>query len=147
MGSFFPPDGDFSTPQLVRYEKGEKFDVHHDWYDEPQPVRGKGQRGRWFNRMASFFVYLEGGEGGSKGGETWFPYVEVKAFGEGKWAGDKVEGGTRFVPRGGNALFWINLHANGTGDGRTVHAGLPLVEGRKTAMNIWPRKFYGRGAR
>jgi prolyl 4-hydroxylase len=52
-----------------------------------------------------------------------------------------------FVPRGSNALFWVNLYANGTGDERTVHAGLPLLEGRKTAMNIQPRKFYGRGER
>jgi len=140
MGSFFPPGGDFGTPQLVHYEQGEKFDVHHDWYQDPQPVRGK--QGRWFNRVASFFVYLEGE---CKGGETWFPYIDVKGEGVGKWEEDKEEGGTKFVPKRGNALFWVNLHGNGTGDDRTVHAGLPLLEGRKTAMNIWPRKFYGRG--
>lgn len=144
MGSFFPPDGDFGTPQLVRYEKGEKFDVHHDWYDEPQPVRGR--HARWFNRVASFFVYLEGE---CEGGETWFPHIDIKGEGEGKWKKYERDGekGTAFVPRGGNALFWVNLHQNGTGDERTVHAGLPLLDGRKTAMNIWPRKFYGRGGR
>lgn len=142
MGSFFPPGGDFGTPQLVHYEKGEKFDVHHDWYEDPQPLRGK--QGRWFNRVASFFVYLEGD---CRGGETWFPYIDVKGEGKGKWEEDKQEGGTKFLPRRGNALFWVNLHGNGTGDERTVHAGLPLLEGRKTAMNIWPRKFYGRGVR
>jgi prolyl 4-hydroxylase len=69
--------------------------------------------------------------------------TERDAKGEkGKWRKHE-EGGTAFAPRGGNALFWVDLHGNGSGDGRVVHAGLPLVEGRKTAMNIWPRKFYG----
>lgn len=61
---------------------------------------------------------------------------------EGKWGVDMEEGRTRFVLRGGNALFSVNLLANGT-----VHPGLPLLEGRKTVMNIWRRKFYGRGGR
>lgn len=79
------------------------------------------------------------------GGGTWFPYIEAREN-EGKWTrriGE--EGGTVFVPRKGNALFWVNLHGNGTGDERVVHAGLPLLEGRKTAMNVWPRRFYKRG--
>jgi prolyl 4-hydroxylase len=51
-------------------------------------------------------------------------------------------GGLAFRPVAGNAIFWVNLHANGTGDERTNHAGLPLGKGRKTAMNIWPRQYY-----
>lgn len=47
-----------------------------------------------------------------------------------------------FRPVRGNALFWVNLDANGTGDSRTLHAGLPLQDGLKTAMNIWPRQYY-----
>jgi prolyl 4-hydroxylase len=45
------------------------------------------------------------------------------------------------LDRKGSAIFWINLHRNGTGDERVMHAGLPLKGGRKTAMNIWPRQF------
>ncbi|KUJ16185.1 uncharacterized protein LY89DRAFT_669730 [Mollisia scopiformis] len=141
MGTLLDLDGDFGTPQIVRYEKGEKFDTHHDWYDTPQ--RMKDGTSRWFNRVASFFVYLDGE--GVQGGETWFPFIEARD-GDGKWirGEDGEGGGTKFVPRRGNALFWVNLHGNGTGDQRVVHAGLPLAEGRKTAMNIWPRKFYRR---
>lgn len=73
--------------------------------------------------------------------------LDVKGGGEGKWEEHKEEGGMKFVPRGGNALFWVNLYVNGTGDERTVHAGLPLLEGRKNARNIWPRKLYGRAGR
>lgn len=139
LGTLFSETDDFGTPQLVHYQTGQKFDIHHDWYDSPQPVRGA--RGRYFNRIASFFVFLEDK---CEGGETWFPYIEgrgVEEVGEGKWR-EHEDGGVAFRPRSGNALFWVNLHANGTGDERVMHAGLPLKSGVKTAMNIWPRKIY-----
>jgi prolyl 4-hydroxylase len=144
MGPLLSPIDDFGVPQLVQYVPGEKFDVHHDWYDAPQIVKtgDESKRGRLFNRLASFFVFLE--NEGVVGGETWFPFVEVGEKGgeeDGKWRRHE-EGGIAFKPRAGSALFWVNLHGNGTGDGRVVHAGLKVVEGRKTAMNIWPRKFY-----
>jgi len=155
MGATLAPDADFGLPQLVRYEKGQKFDLHHDWFDEPQRVKGRGQgQGRggkgWYNRGASFFVWVEDG---CTEGETWFPHVRARGVWgdddadgggrkvEGKWR-EYGEGGTAFAPRRGNALFWVNLHENGTGDGRVVHAGLPLGGGRKTAMNIWPRRYF-----
>ena len=31
------------------------------------------------------------------------------------------------------------------GDRRVVHAGLPVGEGDKIGMNLWPRKFYAEG--
>lgn len=132
---------------MVRYEVGQRFDAHRDWYEEPQLLRGD-ERGRRFNRKASFFVYLESQE--VQGGETWFPHVDVEVGGEkgqGDGEGEKwrrfEDGGTAFMPREGNGLFWVNLHANGTGDERVVHAGLPLLRGRKTGMNLWARGFNG----
>lgn len=97
----------------------------------------------WFNRIGSFFVYLDEYEE-REGGETWFPRVEVAGDGNGKWRKHE-EGGTMFVPSMGNAVFWVNLHANETGDRRTMHAGLELRRGVKTACNIWPRRLYGEG--
>lgn len=123
---------------MVQYQAGERFDLHHDWYETPQMVRD-GSR-RMFNRIASFFVFLEAN---CEEGETWFPYLEERMVGGGeeKWRKHE-EGGLAFRPIEGNALFWVNLHKNRTGDRRVMHAGLPLKSGRKTAMNVWPRKFY-----
>ncbi|KAH9219566.1 hypothetical protein DL95DRAFT_483758 [Leptodontidium sp. 2 PMI_412] len=157
----------FGTPQIVQYGPGEHFSTHHDWYDSPQVLRdGSMGEGRWwFNRWGSFFVYLDEGV---EGGETWFPHVDVSSSpsslgdydgelgdGNGKWVRGLDEkggkggvggtGGTKFLPREGNALFWVNLHSNGTGDERVVHAGMEVRGGRKTAMNIWPRVYYGSG--
>jgi len=139
MGSTLSPDGDFGTPQLVRYEAGQKFDLHYDWYDTPQRLPD----GRRFNRVASFFVFLQDE---CTEGETWFPHIEENIVsGEERTKGKMrihENGGMAFRPMKGNALFWLNLHRNGTGDHRVRHAGLPLGEGTKTAMNLWARKFY-----
>ncbi|KAK8862264.1 prolyl 4-hydroxylase 6 [Apiospora arundinis] len=142
---------DIGPPQLVRYEEGQRFNIHHDWYETPQPpARGEmdAWRGSGWNRIASFFAILEDE---CEGGETWFPHVEppttIPSIINGEhnelpiWRIHE-EGGVAFRPVAGNALFWVNLHANGTGDRRTLHAGLPVEDGLKTAMNIWPRKYY-----
>ncbi len=52
----------------MSYEKRERFDIHHDWYEEPQAIKDE-RGGRWFNRVSGFFVYLEGeGEGVARRG-------------------------------------------------------------------------------
>lgn len=142
MGELHAAGAGFVTPQLVRYQPGEQYVEHYDWYGSPQLYERQ-----YYDRIGSFFVYLEGE--GVVGGETWFPRIEANTStkGEGKWmrrVGGDEEGGTVFAPKKGNALFWVNLHANGTGDKRVLHAGLPVLEGRKTAMNLWPRKIYER---
>jgi prolyl 4-hydroxylase len=148
---------EMGPPQLVRYGPGEKFNIHHDWFVGPRRATDGTERS--WNRVASFFAVLEDN---CTAGETHFPFVEgivqPSERGETAWAGgwemgkegdeykplwrEHEDGGLAFRPVAGNAIFWVNLHPNGTGDMRTVHAGLPLGEGRKTAMNIWPRQYY-----
>ncbi|KAL2271363.1 hypothetical protein VTJ83DRAFT_734 [Remersonia thermophila] len=175
---------EMGAPQLVRYETGQHFNLHHDWFDVPQWSTKDDDLRKW-NRVASFFAILEDD---CTAGETYFPdakpIVRKAPWGAGVWQGKRElveakveeekekeeeqeqqseegaggekkamqltpplwreheEGGLAFRPVAGNAIFWVNLHTNGTGDMRTVHAGLPLGSGRKTAMNIWPRQYY-----
>lgn len=103
--------------------------------------------GRLYNRPASFFVFLRDN---CTDGETWFPAVDMEQGKERGFGGrvkrgkkDGEEGkGVRFKPVKGSAVFWVNIGADGTKDRRVVHAGLPVGEGEKIGMNIWPRKFY-----
>ncbi|KAI1474126.1 hypothetical protein F4774DRAFT_401649 [Daldinia eschscholtzii] len=146
LGTMLDPSrDDIGPPQLVRYTAGQRFNRHHDWYDRPQPTRrGMLGRGKSWNRIASFFAILEDK---CTGGETWFPFVNTTVLSKTDEEGRRIwrnheDGGLAFRPVAGNALFWVNLFQNGTGDQRTIHAGLPVTEGLKTAMNIWPRKFY-----
>ncbi|GKT52772.1 2OG-Fe(II) oxygenase family oxidoreductase [Colletotrichum tofieldiae] len=143
MGTTLAPGRDeIGPPQLVRYTEGQRFNVHHDWYDAFQPDVRTGRDRRW-NRIASFFAILQDE---CTGGDTWFPKVRAVTpqhlTEEAHWRRHE-DGGLAFKPVRGNAVFWVNLHENGTGDERVVHAGLPVGAGLKTAMNIWPRRYLG----
>lgn len=145
---------EMGPPQLVRYTAGQKFNIHHDWYDTPQWAYDGSNR--QFNRVASFFAILQDN---CTDGETYFPYIGPSEEDRGNvakqpayeprswtqsdpsWRGHE-NGGLAFRPIRGNALFWLNLHSDGTGHEKTLHAGLPVGSGVKTAMNIWPRQFY-----
>lgn len=145
---------EMGPPQLVRYTAGQKFNIHHDWYDTPQWAYDGSNR--QFNRVASFFAILQDN---CTDGETYFPYVgpseedrgsvaKKPAYEPRSWTQsdpswrEHENGGLAFRPIRGNALFWLNLHSDGTGHEKTLHAGLPVGSGVKTAMNIWPRQFY-----
>ncbi|KAF2730161.1 hypothetical protein EJ04DRAFT_580072 [Polyplosphaeria fusca] len=155
MGSMLLPHEPFSTPQLVRYFPSQKYDLHTDFWPAHQLMPDGS--GRLFNRVASFFVFLRAN---CTDGYTYFPEVDVldrdaeRSGGGGGnlgavWKGKAERGerqgekkGVRFKPIAGNALFWVNLDGKGRGDQRLIHAGLPVGEGEKVGMNLWPRKFY-----
>jgi prolyl 4-hydroxylase len=66
--------------QLVKYAPSQYYHHHVDWFDAlirddipGKGVRGKG-KGRLYNRVASFFIYLEDG---CVGGGTEFPYLKL----------------------------------------------------------------------
>ncbi|ETS87785.1 hypothetical protein PFICI_01613 [Pestalotiopsis fici W106-1] len=147
-GMFNVPHDDFQPPQLVRYTTGQHFDVHADWFDVPQERRldSTGNGSTW-NRQASFFAILQDD---CTGGETWFPHLKPPglvnspsaAISQSRIWREHEDGGLAFRSVRGGALFWVNLFANGTGDDRTRHAGLPVLSGMKTGMNLWPRVYY-----
>ncbi|KAF3763363.1 hypothetical protein M406DRAFT_262993 [Cryphonectria parasitica EP155] len=139
------PQGDDVLPlQLVRYGPGQRFDAHFDWFSAD---RLPEHNGVLWNRVATFLPVLEDD---CTAGETWFPNVSApaKAVAESRARGGEAlwrvheDGGIAVRPVKGNAVFWVNLLANGTGDVRTKHAGLPVDSGIKTAMNIWPARFF-----
>ncbi|KAI1424872.1 hypothetical protein F5Y12DRAFT_714741 [Xylaria sp. FL1777] len=142
LGTILDPNEDeMGVPQLVRYTEGQEYNLHHDWMRIPQAAFDGSPRS--FNRVASFFVILQDE---CTGGETWFPFIKAVSpqpseNGEDRLWREHEDGGLAFKPVAGNGIFWVNLFPNGTGDTRTVHAGLPVTGGLKTAMNIWPRQY------
>uniref|UniRef100_A0A7S2KZI0 Fe2OG dioxygenase domain-containing protein n=1 Tax=Leptocylindrus danicus TaxID=163516 RepID=A0A7S2KZI0_9STRA len=123
--------------QVVRYEEGQRFDLHLDHLDEFNDLECRG-------RLATCLLYLNSSDyynnfidhnndddASFTGGETGFP-----------------EFGTNVVPKRGSAIFWWNtverpgsegydcemfLH----GDVRMRHAGLPILSGEKWIANRW----------
>ncbi|SPO01208.1 uncharacterized protein DNG_03955 [Cephalotrichum gorgonifer] len=145
MGTMMAPGRDeMGVAQMVHYTSGQKFDLHHDWFKRPRVRDGDAGRKRMYNRLATFFVVLQ--ENCTEG-ETYFPEArpvapQDRGKGSDVWR-EHESGGIAFMPIAGNAVFWPNLLSDGSGDPRTLHAGLPVGEGTKTAMNIWPRVFFG----
>ncbi|KAF2740756.1 hypothetical protein EJ04DRAFT_507772 [Polyplosphaeria fusca] len=126
--------------QLVRYTENQRVNLHYDWYKNRLPLDRKD---RPYNRIASFFVYLQTD---CEGGETWFPNVTIPVADiervKGTWdVGESLNvgsdgAGVKIKLKAGSGLFWVNMQ-DGAGDRRTLHAGLPVERGVKVGMNIW----------
>ena len=101
--------------QVVKYDIGQKFDQHYDWFREEYVEKYGNQR------QYTFFVYLNTLPRGS-GGETEFLKLNK-----------------RFFPKKGNALFWKNCDDASVGDIMTLHKGNPIKKGSKFGLNVWIR--------
>jgi prolyl 4-hydroxylase len=126
--------------QLVKYEAGGKFNIHFDWFQQlNNDTHFEDAIQKPYNRLGSIFVYLADG---CTGGETYFPNIKgvsAKSDGE-KFARTESGQGLLVKPKRGNAVFWNNLHMNGTGDTRLAHAGMPVHSGVKIGLNMF--SFY-----
>lgn len=103
---------------LLSYEPGQAFDVHHDYLDPAEPGFGE-ELARDGQRIATVLVYLSDDYAG---GETDFP-----------------QAGVRFRGATGDGLMFRNVDAAGEIDRATLHAGLPPTAGRKWLLSQWVR--------
>lgn len=106
------------TFQGQRYEEGQEFQAHFDWFDTrdawwPDEARRGGQRS-W-----TAMAYLNTVE---DGGETSF-----------------VDLGFAFPPTPGVLLLWNNAAPDGLPNPRVRHAGSPVRKGRKYIITKWFR--------
>lgn len=130
--------------QIVKYVRGsDEFKTHYDWFDMPlnDTSYGPGKTAPIpSNRLGTIFAYLDDN---CSRGETYFPNLpSVAATANGnKFAIAEGYGGLVIKPRRGNAIFFNNLHPNGSGDTRLAHAGLPIESGTKIGLNMWSRYF------
>ncbi|MCJ1377762.1 Prolyl 4-hydroxylase, alpha polypeptide [Xylographa soralifera] len=125
--------------QVVKYTVGDQFRQHWDWWE-----------GADNPRISTFFAYLacDSGESGNEdrceGGATHFSDLG-KDFPRG-WcdvidcSDDSELDGVAFKPIVGNAIFWSNVHPNGTYHQGTYHAGMPVKKGQKVGLNIWTHR-------
>jgi len=109
---------------VIRYQKGEQYRPHHDYFSEDEHGRPFiGDRG---NRIATVLMYLEPAE---IGGETIFPRkeLEIKA-------------------KQGDAILFFSANPHLTEDNQlsynadTLHGGNPVVAGVKWVCTRWIRE-------
>ncbi len=104
--------------QLLRYEKGNEYRPHFDWFDPALPGPRKHLE-RGGQRLATIVTYLSDVE---QGGGTSFPEI-----------------GLQVQPKKGCAVFFANTDLYGAPDQKTLHAGEPVVSGVKFIATKWLR--------
>jgi len=103
--------------QVLRYRPGAEYKAHHDYFDPAQPGTPTIlQRGG--QRVASIVMYLNTP---TRGGGTSFPDVGVEVG-----------------PMRGNAVFFSYDRPHVVT--RTLHAGMPVLEGEKWVATKWLRE-------
>jgi hypothetical protein len=105
--------------QVLHYEVGETFKPHVDFW-EPEFEGHAATLAKYGQRAFTVLVYLNDD---LEGGETDFPRLGFSHRGEKK----------------GDGLMFRNVDAEGRGDYRTLHAGLPPTRGEKWLLSLWIR--------
>jgi len=129
--------------QVVRYEKGQKYGAHRDFFNpndyhrQPAMLRSVEYGAR--NRLATVFWYLETV---TEGGETFFPRALNEQGQEyHRWNGDHEDcyRGLYVPPVRGNAVLFYSMVPDGRLDERSLHGGCkPRREGaEKWGANQW----------
>ncbi|MQM13920.1 hypothetical protein Taro_046845 [Colocasia esculenta] len=119
--------------QVLRYEHGQKYDPHFDYFADKVNIARGG------HRIATVLMYLSDVE---RGGETVFPSAEEPPRRRGAPAKDEslsecARKGVAVKPRKGDALLFFSLHPDATPDTSSLHAGCPVLEGEKWSATKW----------
>ncbi|KAL7728698.1 hypothetical protein ACLKA6_004074 [Drosophila palustris] len=101
---------DSSEMQILNYGLGGHYAPHWDYFN-------KSSESQKDDRIATVLFYFAKVE---QGGATVFPRLKQA-----------------FSPVPGMAVFWFNLHDDGTPDNRTLHAACPVLFGSKWVMTQW----------
>jgi prolyl 4-hydroxylase len=105
--------------QVLRYEKGNEYRPHFDWFDTSLPGPRKHLE-RGGQRLATIIMYLSDVE---QGGGTSFP-----------------KAGLQVQPKKGSAVFFLNTNEYGEPDQLSLHAGEPVERGVKVVATKWLRQ-------
>jgi prolyl 4-hydroxylase len=105
--------------QLQKYQVGNEYQAHFDWFDPEVPGSTKHLE-KSGQRLATIILYLTDVD---EGGGTSFPALGLDVH-----------------PQKGSALFFSNTTPYGLPDKKNLHAGLPVVKGVKIVANKWLRE-------
>jgi prolyl 4-hydroxylase len=107
--------------QIVHYGEGQKYDYHHDSFDESDETYNEDYVKTGGQRIVTVLGYLRDVP---QGGETGFCYH-----------------GLSVQPKAGTVVSWYNVNKEtNERDERSQHAGLPVIIGEKYAFNLWFRE-------
>lgn len=105
--------------QVLRYQNGGEYKPHYDWFD-PNSVGGQKNIKQAGQRVGTFLMYLSDVEAG---GATAFPKL-----------------GFEIRPKAGMALYFADIHSDGSIDPQTLHSSVPVIRGTKYLATKWLRE-------
>jgi prolyl 4-hydroxylase len=111
------PEENGETMQGQLYEIGQEFKDHNDYFSGDAYYNHCLYSGQ---RTYTFMIYLNDVE---EGGETDFPTL-----------------GKQFAPKKGMAVVWRNSEGQATENPATLHAGRPIIQGKKIIVTKWFRE-------
>ena len=143
--------------QVVRYQKGDWYKPHCDWFDTRSLGRYNDPRvNNGTNRFATVFMYLQPAR---NGGHTVFPLSTSHAGWNGervvdkrswsnpgfidmddaRWACNVTSASLKVAPGKGDAVLFYNQEPDGTLDGSSLHGGCPPLDEDdvKWGGNLW----------
>ncbi|KAJ1427252.1 ShKT domain [Sesbania bispinosa] len=121
----FLPKENGEDIQVLRYEHGQKYDPHYDYFADKVNIARGG------HRMATVLMYLTNV---TRGGETVFPDAEEPPRRRGSESSNDLSECAKKGIAGGQL---DNLHTNATPDTSSLHAGCPVIEGEKWSATKW----------
>ncbi|KAI6693160.1 hypothetical protein NL676_020870 [Syzygium grande] len=128
----FLPKENGEDIQVLRYEHGQKYDPHYDYFADKVNIARGG------HRLATVLMYLTDVE---KGGETVFPNAEDpprrRASNTDDTLSECAKKGIAVKPRKGDALLFFSLTPDAVPDQNSLHAGCPVIEGEKWSATKW----------
>ncbi|CAL1352391.1 unnamed protein product [Linum trigynum] len=116
--------------QVLRYDKGEFYKAHHDYFSDTFNIQRGGQR------VATMLMYLSDNV---EGGETYFPMA-----GSGECScGGKLMQGLSVEPIKGDAVLFWSMGLDGQSDPKSIHGGCEVLSGEKWSATKWMRQKSG----
>ncbi|XP_044485494.1 probable prolyl 4-hydroxylase 4 [Mangifera indica] len=129
--SFLPKENGEGI-QVLRYEPGQKYDPHYDYFADTVNIARGG------HRIVTVLMYLTDV---AKGGETVFPNAEEpphhRAPATDEDLSECAKRGIAVKPRKGDALLFFSLHPTAIPDTNSLHGGCPVIEGEKWSATKW----------
>ncbi|KAI4345516.1 hypothetical protein L6164_012631 [Bauhinia variegata] len=128
----FLPKENGEDIQVLRYELGQKYDPHYDYFADKVNIARGG------HRIATILMYLTDV---TRGGETVFPAAEEPQRHRGSETNEDLsecaKKGIAVKPHRGDALLFFSLHPTAIPDPSSLHAGCPVIEGEKWSATKW----------
>lgn len=105
--------------QVLRYQVGEEYKTHYDWFD-PSKTGSAKHLSQGGQRVGTFVMYLSDVQAG---GGTRFSHL-----------------GLEIRPKKGAAVYFANVTEKGIPDRQTWHCGMPVISGVKYIATKWLRE-------